>query len=203
MGHGYGTSGAGTLGLSLALNELMNLGLDRDEVAQVAHLSEISCRTGLGTVASALTGGMNLRLVPGAPGYGKTEKIPTPPNLVIVTATLGPISTESVLTSSSLRMRIKSCGEKSLRNFDRTSPQSSFMKVSRSFFQCSRLASSRLTSLIGRLDSKGFHSSMVMLGQSLFLLANADSATDIVDRIDKDGLNPIVTSIAEKGAELL
>src|SRR5438445_13101573 len=38
---GYGTSGAGALGLSLALNEAMGLSLSRPEAAQLAHLCEV------------------------------------------------------------------------------------------------------------------------------------------------------------------
>lgn len=203
VGHGYGTSGAGTLGLTLAMNELMNLALNRDEIAQVAHVSEIFCRTGLGTVASVFSGGMNLRRVPGAPGYGKTEKIPTPSSLTIVTATVGQISTKHVLTTSSMRKRINSCSKVSIRNFDSSSPLISFMKISRDFFQCSRLGSYELTELIARFESRGFHSSMVMLGQSLFCLTTSDSAGDVANQFSKERLNPVVTSIAETGARLV
>ena len=76
MGRGYGTSGAGALGLSLALNEVMGLSLADIEAAQIAHLSEIACKTGLGTVLSAFSGGMTLRTKPGAPGVGRTFDIP-------------------------------------------------------------------------------------------------------------------------------
>src|SRR6266699_314360 len=48
-GFGYGTSGAGALGLSLALNEAMGLSLSRPEAAQLAHLCEVECQTGLWT----------------------------------------------------------------------------------------------------------------------------------------------------------
>src|SRR5690242_12798991 len=61
IGCGYGTSGAGALSLSLALNEAMGLSLSNTESAQIAHVSEVACKTGLGTVASALTGGLTIR----------------------------------------------------------------------------------------------------------------------------------------------
>ena len=66
-GLGYGTSGAGALSLSLALNEAMGLSLSMPEAAQIAHMCEVECKTGLGTVASVFSGGLTVRTAPGAP----------------------------------------------------------------------------------------------------------------------------------------
>src|SRR5437588_9747938 len=69
-GLGYGTSGSGALSLSLALNEAMGLSLSMPEAAQIAHLCEVECKTGLGTVASVFSGGLTVRAGPRAPNSG-------------------------------------------------------------------------------------------------------------------------------------
>src|SRR5712692_5973775 len=65
MGCGYGTSGAGALSLSLALNEALGSNLSQVEAAQIAHRAEVKHRTGLGTVTSAFYGGLVIRTRPG------------------------------------------------------------------------------------------------------------------------------------------
>jgi pantoate kinase len=76
IGSGYGTSGAGALSLALALNKVFNLGLTRIEAAQVAHIAEVKCKTGLGTVIAETYGGLEIRTKPGAPGIGEIKKTP-------------------------------------------------------------------------------------------------------------------------------
>src|SRR5207249_10330897 len=96
-GLGYGRSGAGALSLYLALNEAMGLSLSMAEAAQIAHLCEVECKTGLGTVASVFSGGFTARTAPGAPEIGKVRKLDLPLSLRIVSAGFGPISTRAVL----------------------------------------------------------------------------------------------------------
>src|SRR5438445_13129647 len=96
-GLGYGTSGAGALGLSLSLNEAMGLSFSMLEAAQIAHLCEVECKTGLGTVASVFSGGLTVRKVPGAPEIGQVGKLTLPSSLRIVSGSFGPMSTRRVL----------------------------------------------------------------------------------------------------------
>jgi len=48
IGAGFGTSGAAALSLALALNETFELGMSKMEAAQLAHIAEVECKTGLG-----------------------------------------------------------------------------------------------------------------------------------------------------------
>ena len=57
LGAGFGTSGAAALSLALALNEALSLGLSKIEAAQLAHVAEVECKTGLGTVIAETFGG--------------------------------------------------------------------------------------------------------------------------------------------------
>jgi len=202
-GFGYGTSGAGALSVSLALNETMMLSLSRLEAAQVAHVSEIECRTGLGTVASVFSGGLTLRTVPGAPGVGKVSKMDVPSSLRLITASFGPISTRSVLERVSLKRRVNTCGNGLIRRFDRRAPQTSFMMLSKEFSECVALMSRRLSQLIFGLDSTGFKSSMTMLGESIFCLIPEDVAPTVTTFLQRRGMTPNVSRIANSGAHLI
>ncbi len=202
-GSGYGTSGAGALGVSLALNETMVLSLSTPEAAQVAHVSEIECRTGLGTVASVFSGGLTLRTVPGAPGVGKVSKMDVPSSLRLITASFGPISTRSVLERVSLKRRVNTCGNGLIRRFDRRAPQTSFMMLSKEFSECVGLMSRRLSQLIFGLDSTGFKSSMTMLGESIFCLIPEDVAPTVTTFLQRRGMTPNVSRIANSGAHLI
>ncbi|MFX1562503.1 MAG: GHMP kinase, partial [Promethearchaeota archaeon] len=57
IGCGFGTSGAAALGLAFALNEALDLGLSQLKAAQIAHIVEVECKTGLGTVIAETVGG--------------------------------------------------------------------------------------------------------------------------------------------------
>src|ERR671920_2526728 len=75
IGFGLGSSGAGALSLSYALNQALDTGLSRSQAAQVAHQAEIACNTGLGTVIAEFAGGFEMRTRVGAPGIGYVSKI--------------------------------------------------------------------------------------------------------------------------------
>jgi len=202
-GCGYGTSGAGALSLSLALNESMKLSLTKIEAAQLAHIAEIACKTGLGTVTSVLSGELVVRTIPGAPGFGEITKIHMPESLRLVTATYGPIPTSRILGNVTLNKAINNCGKELIARFDRRDAQISFTELSRRFSQCLALISRRLERIIARLDAAGFKASMAMLGESLFCIAAQEDVTQICEVIEAQQLAPIVTSIAKKGAHLL
>ncbi len=202
-GCGYGTSGAGALGLSLALNEAIGQSLNKLEAAQIAHISEIACKTGLGTVTSVFSGGLGLRTSPGAPGVGKITSLPVPKTLQLVTATFGPIATSRILRNDLLKKRVNTCGTELIERFDVGHLQTSFMELSRMFADCLSLMSHRLSRVIDRVESIGFRSSMVMLGESLFCMVPVDDAGEIADILQKEGLTPTVSDIARSGAHLL
>ncbi|MDW3631948.1 MAG: hypothetical protein QOK71_10955, partial [Nitrososphaeraceae archaeon] len=70
IGYGLGTSGAAALSLSYALNKALDIKFLREQAAQIAHIAEIACNTGLGTVISEFYGGLEIRTSFGAPGIG-------------------------------------------------------------------------------------------------------------------------------------
>jgi pantoate kinase len=202
-GRGYGTSGAGALSLSLALNEAMGLSLSMPEAAQIAHLCEIQCKTGLGTVASVLSGGLTVRTVPGAPEIGHVRKLNSPSSLRIVSAGFGPISTRRVLASHFLKKTINACGRALNEKFLRDPSYSNFMIISRKFSNCVGLISSRLRRAINALDSFGFTCSMMMLGESLFCLLPHEDVPQVEAELRSHELTPTTSLVARLGARLI
>ncbi|HKG71917.1 MAG TPA: hypothetical protein VKA87_08460, partial [Nitrososphaeraceae archaeon] len=96
IGFGLGSSGAGALSLSYALNEALDTKLSKYKVAQIAHHAEISCKTGLGTVIAEFSGGFEIRTSIGAPGVGCLEKIDLK-DYKVVALCIAPLSTKLFL----------------------------------------------------------------------------------------------------------
>ena len=202
-GLGYGTSGAGALGLSLALNDVMGLSFSMPEAAQIAHLSEIRCKTGLGTVASVFSGGLTVRTAPGAPEIGRVSKLTPPSSLRVVSGSLGPISTRRVLSSQHLKKIINGCGRALVEKFLQDHSYSNFMSISRKFSDCVGLISSRLGRVMNALDLSGFSSSMMMLGESLFCILPLEDAPRVEAILRSHELTPTTSSIARSGGRLI
>ena len=114
LGSGFGASGGGALGCAYALNSIFDLGLLANQVAAVAHVAEVVNRTGLGDVIAQNTGGLVVRLEPGAPGIGKVDRIPVPP-LRIDYVVRGPISTREVLSDPAAMKEINRAGEAAVK----------------------------------------------------------------------------------------
>jgi pantoate kinase len=202
-GRGYGTSGAGALGLSLALNEAMGLSFSMLEAAQIAHLCEVECKTGLGTVASVFSGGLTVRKVPGAPEVGQVRKLTLPSSLRIVSGSFGPISTRRVIADNYLKQEINACGRALIERFLQDVSYSNFMSISRKFSNCVGLISSRLRRAMNALDSSGFNCSMMMLGESLFCLLPREDVGRVEAIIRSHELTPTTSLVARSGARLI
>ena len=202
-GRGYGTSGAGALGLSLALNDVMGLSFSMTEAAQIAHLCEIQCKTGLGTVASVFSGGLTVRTVPGAPEIGEVRKLTLPSSLRIVSGSFGPISTRRVLANYYLKKTVNACGRALVRKFLRNASYFNFMRISRKFSDCVGLISSRLRRAMNALDSSGFNCSMMMLGESLFCLLPREDVGRVEAIFRSYELTPTTSLVARSGARLI
>lgn len=85
IGAGFGSSGAGELGTALTLSKALNLNLTCNQLGQIAHVAEVRCKTGLGTVGGEMLGGVILTIEPGAPGHSYIDRIPFPSDRRIIT----------------------------------------------------------------------------------------------------------------------
>ncbi len=206
MGHGFGSSGAGALSLALALNEAFDLSLSRLEAAQTAHVAEVECKTGLGTVIAETFGGLEVRVKPGAPGVGQVKSIPVNEDYLIACLSLNSVSTRNILTDETFRQRINELGGNLVNQLVNHPTTSNFMELSRKFAEHVGLISKRLRAVLKDTDDSGLACSMAMLGETLFSIVKPDQASEIRKIFRKHAPsegNMIIAEIDLEGARLL
>jgi pantoate kinase len=205
MGAGFGSSGGGAITVALALNEVLGLGFSYLEAARVAHLSEIECKTGLGTVFAATEGGFGVLYKPGAPGIGEAVKYGCSDELTAVYMHFGPISTREVLSDPDIRRRINDLGGRFVDEFKRDLNPDRFMDLSRRFTDYVGIATPRLRVVLDEADQAGVPCAMAMFGEALFSLVSKDEALAMAEVLEGvvpgHGVN--VAKIEDQGARLL
>jgi len=193
QGSGFGASGAGALGASYAINSLFNLGFTSDRLGEVAHVAEVMNGTGLGDVIAQNTGGLLIRLEPGAPGIGRVDRILVPPTEVDCVVR-GPISTKEVLSDPGLVRQIACAGEEALDEIVRRPTFERFMELSRRFSIDSGLAQGWILDAIEAVEALGGLASMIMLGDAVFAVGGREALSEF---------GPVITTrMTERGASL-
>jgi len=177
LGAGFGASGAGALGAAYTINALFDLGLTSNQAASVAHSAEVVNSTGLGDVIGQNTGGLVMRLEPGAPGIGKVDRIPLPP-LEINYVVKGPISTREVLSDPAAMKEINKAGQAALKDLLARPTLTRFMSLARRFTAESGLASDWAMDAIEAVESCGGMASMIMLGDCIFAIGGAEALAE-------------------------
>lgn len=180
LGAGFGASGAGALGAAYALNAYFDLGLTANEAAAVAHVAEVSNRTGLGDVIAQNTGGLVVRMEAGAPGLGVVDRIPVQP-LKISYMVRGPISTKEVLSDQKTMNEINRAGEAALKELLKRPTLKEFMLLSRRFTSQIGIASDWALDAIEAVEAEGGMASMIMLGDSVFAIGGGDALKEFGD----------------------
>ncbi|MDM7913137.1 MAG: pantoate kinase [Methanotrichaceae archaeon] len=193
LGAGFGASGAGALGAAYALNAYFDLGLTANAAAAIAHLAEVSNRTGLGDVIAQNTGGLVVRLEAGAPGFGVVDRIPVQP-LKISYVVRGPISTKEMLSDQKAMQEINRAGEAALKEFLRRPTLKEFMLLSRRFTSQIGIASDWALDAIEAVEAAGGMASMIMLGDSVFAIGGGAALKEFGE--------VGTTTISQRGANL-
>ncbi len=206
IGSGFGSSGAGALGLALALNEALGCEFSRIEAVEIAHIAEVDCRTGLGTVMAEASGGLEIRTKPGGPGVGEVRKIPVDDDYAVACLSFGPISTGEVLTNEKFRQLINKFGRDLLDRLIAEPKPRVFMDLSRKFAEHIGLMSPRVRRILKETDSEGLTCSMAMLGETVFSLVKRGQIKDLLKifrRHAPSEQNIITSEIDFQGARLL
>jgi len=193
LGSGFGASGAGALGCAYVLNAHFELGLFANHAASVAHAAEVTNRTGLGDVIAQNSGGLVVRLEPGAPGVGRIDRIPVQP-LKVNYVVKGPISTKEVLSDQVVMKAINSAGEAALKELLKRPTLQEFMLLSRHFTVQSGLASDWTLDAIEAVEAAGGMASMIMLGDAVFSFGGAKALKEFGE--------VGTTTISQRGANL-
>jgi len=201
---GFGSSGGGALSLSLALNKALGTGLTRVEAAQIAHVAEIECGTGLGSVFAADSGGFGVLYKPGAPGVGEGMLYEGSDELSVIYLHYGPIPTREALGDPELRRRINELGGSYVDELHRELNPERFMSYSRRFTDHVGLVTPRLRRVFDATDPEGYTFTMAMFGEVAFTLQRKEDVEPILgllrDRVAD--AYPVVCGVDSGGAVL-
>lgn len=206
IGCGFGSSGAGALSLAYALNEALNLNLPKVEAAQVAHIAEVSCGTGLGAVIAEVHGGVEVRVNAGAPGIGQVKPIPVDKHYLVACLSFGPMSTKDVLTDPIACLRINAAGGKLVDELLAHPSVERLMALSRGFAEEVGLISERVRRVLGEAGKRGFTLSMMMIGDGVFTIVPADAMDQLLEIFNSyasQAGSVIISEIDFKGARVL
>jgi pantoate kinase len=206
IGAGFGSSAAGALGTAIALNQALDLNLTYNQLGRIAHIAEIECKTGLGTVGPIMYGGCGLTIEPGAPGIAYLDQIPIPPDIRLLIGTFRPYPTKEILSSQKNRKKINFWGKKTLKRILNEPSLENFMAASKIFAVKSGFATNRVLKLIKQLEKKGaIGATQNMLGEAVHALVKKDQVSTIYNVFKK--MLPeekiIIATIDHQGARLI
>ena len=201
---GFGSSGGGVLSLAFALNEATGAGLTSVEAAQIAHVAEIECKTGLGSVFAAVRGGFGVLTKPGAPGIGDAVSYPDQKRLRVVYLYFGPIPTKEALSNPALRTKINEMGGRFVDKLSTKPTPEDFMRLSRQFTEHVGLVTPRLRAVFDRMDAAGYTFTMAMFGDVAFSVMERSRALEAAGILEKSfpGCEAVIVGIDEEGARI-
>ncbi len=177
---GFGTSAAGALGTALALNKALDLSFTFNQLGRIAHVAEVNCQTGLGTVGPLMHGGCGLTIEPGAPGIASLDQIPLSPDYRIIAGTFRPYPTKEMLSSLKEREIIKKWGQRTLRKILTTPSIKNFMMACKEFAMATGFVTERVQRLIEVAENAGaVGAAQNMLGEAVHALVTVDSEKDV------------------------
>jgi pantoate kinase len=194
---GFGVSAGSALGTSLGLSKLLKLPLTFNQAAAVAHHAEVELNTGLGDVMGAVVGGFPLRIEPGAPGFGKADKLlddgvmnESDEGLFVISKTMGPIETSSVLKDPAMTHKVNSVARELLKKLIFNPEIPYFMDLSLKFAQETGLIDPEVMEIVDVMKDETMGASMAMLGKTAFAISETpDSSVEgvMVARVDNCG----------------
>ena len=183
LGCGFGLSGAASLATAYAINELIALRKENEELAMITHVAEVENRTGLGDVCSQYHGGCLIKLKEGAPLVADTLSIPDQP---IYYRYFGPIHTSEVLRDSEQTKRINRAADTALAVLKRLTDTDANPDLFTACFAVAKqfsvesglLRDARVIDTIAQIEAAGGVASMIMLGNGVFSTYKFDGATE-------------------------
>lgn len=207
IGAGFGASAGGALTTGLALSAALGLNLTLRELGRIAHVAEVKCKTGLGTVTGILYGGgCVLVLEPGAPSFGSFDSIPVPRDYYIVAGVFEPRLTSEFLSSTKNREIINKTGKKTLERILAEPSLENFLGSCRQFAETTGLATKRVTKLMDTAEKAGaIGAAQNMLGEAVHALVKRDEVNSVLAAFER--LLPrdkiVVAEVSLSGAQLM
>jgi pantoate kinase len=207
IGAGFGASAGGALTTALALSKALGLNLTYRDIGRIAHVAEVKCKTGLGTVSGILFGGgCVIVLEPGAPNHGSVDCIPVPPDYYIVAGVFEPRLTSEFLKSTRKRKIINDMAQKTLERILAEPSLECFLQSSREFAEKTGLATKRVVKLMDAAEKAGaLGAAQNMLGEAVHALVEKDKLKSVLAAFER--LLPpdkiVVAEVSLCGAQLV
>jgi pantoate kinase len=206
IGAGFGTSAGGAITTGLALSEVLDLHLTFNQIGRIAHVAEVQCKTGLGTVGPLMLGGCAITVEPGAPGISIIDRIPITDEYVIVAGVFGATPTKQVLSSAEKRHEVNRYGRRTLEAILAEPSVENFMACCLDFaekagFMTVRIR--RLTELAEKAGAVGVAQNMV--GEAVHALVLEENAGEITEafKLMLPNEKIVVAKIDFQGARLV
>ena len=206
IGAGFGSSAAGAWGTALALSKALDLNLTYNQLGKIAHVAEVKCQTGLGTVGPLMLGGCVITTEPGAPGYASIDRIPVSPDHRIIAGTHRPFPTKEILSSQEKRGIINEWGRRTLEKILADPSLENFMRTCKEFAVGTGLVTSRVRKLIELAEKAGaVGAAQNMVGEAVHALVTVDKVEGVVQAFKKvmPSEKIIIAKIDLQGARML
>ena len=184
IGTGFGTSAGGALTTGLAIKEALDLPLTCNQIGKIAHIAEIKCQTGLGTVSSlSSTGGCALVVEPGAPGICQIDRIPLTDDYVIVAGfTQSKTPNKTVLADPKKRLQINSYGEKTLDSILSEPSLENFLDCCWDFSEKAGFATKKVCQLVKLSEKAGaVGAAQNMIGEAVHALVRKENMDQVAE----------------------
>jgi pantoate kinase len=206
IGAGFGTSAGGALTAGLALSKALELPLTFNQIGKIAHVAEIKCKTGLGTVGPLMIGGCILTVEPGAPGISVIDRIPLSQKYVIVAGVFGPTPTKQVLSSAEKRREINRYGRRTLEAILAEPTLENFLACCWGFAEKAGFATERVRQLVRLAEKAGaVGAAQNMIGEAVHAVAHEENAERVAEAFKQllPEKNILVAKIDLQGARLV
>ena len=182
IGAGFGTSAAGALTAGLALSKALGLPITYNQIGRIAHVAEVQCKTGLGTVGPLMLGGCVLTVEPGAPGISVIDRIPLSNDYLIVAGVFDPTPTKQVLASAEKRREVNRWGKKTLEAILAEPSVENFMACCLDFAEKAEFMTTRVRQLVKLAEKAGaIGAAQNMVGEAVHALVLEENAAEIAE----------------------
>ena len=168
---GFGLSGASALATAYAVDSLLGLERDEEQLAMIAHVAEVENLTGLGDVCAQYHGGCLVKLREGHPLAAEPLPVGEQP---IFYRYFSPIHTREVLRDSRRKEQINRAADRALADIQKNLKGgeidiASCIKISKLFAIDSHLLKDqRVRQIIQQVEDARGVASMIMLGNAVF-----------------------------------
>ena len=184
IGMGFGTSAGGALTAGLAFKEALGLPLTYNQIGKIAHVAEIECQTGLGTVSSlTFSGGCVLVVEPGAPGICQIDRIPITPDYMVVAGFFkSSIPEKSALSSPERKQEINRYGKETLQAILAAPCLEHFLDCCWSFSQKAGFATQNTRKLVRLAVKAGaVGATQNMIGEAVHAVVHQENAALVAE----------------------